>query len=254
MVIGEIMITFQEFLDKWNGKPCEMGGSVNAKNQCVDLVNAWIAEYGEPIVLWTNAQDFPTKISKNFKYILNTPTGMPKQGDIIVWKSPDKIGHIAICSSATATKFVSFDQNWPVGSLCKLVNHIYTGNYEVMGWLRYEKQIDYPAVVAEKDKQIQTLQSRVLSLEKDQKDLSDRITALESNIQADLNLIEDKQKAVETAKGMVLELNQTIETLTSEKNKYKTWYETALKTQTNKLTGWQLIRLGVNKIISSKKS
>jgi hypothetical protein len=246
------MITFQEFLDKWNGKPCEMGGSANAMNQCVDLANAWIAECGEPIVLWTNAQDFPSKISKNFKYILNTPTGIPKQGDIIVWSSPDKIGHIAICSSATATKFVSFDQNWPVGSLCKLVNHVYTGTYKVIGWLRYEKQIDYPTMVAEKDKQIQTLQAKVLDLDKFVKDLTDRVTALESNIQADLGLIEDWQKKTETANSKVSALNQTLQDMTDEKNKYKGYYETALKDQINKFTGWQLIRLGIKKLSISK--
>ena len=175
------MITFTDFLNKWNGKQCEMGGSANAMFQCVDIVNAWIAEYGEPIVLWTNAQDFPTKISKNFKYILNTPTGVPQQGDIIVWKSPDKIGHIAICSTATSTKFVSFDQNWPVGSVCKLVNHVYTGTYEVMGWLRYEKQIDYPALLAEKDKQILTLTNKVNELEVQMVEVKNALAEIKSN-------------------------------------------------------------------------
>ncbi len=31
-------MTLQQFLEKWNGQFCEIAGSANAKNQCVDLV------------------------------------------------------------------------------------------------------------------------------------------------------------------------------------------------------------------------
>ena len=246
------MITFTEFLDKWNGKYCEMGGSANAMNQCVDLANAWIAEYGEPIVLWTNAQDFPNKISNNFKWIANTPTGIPQQGDIIVWSSPDKIGHIAICSSATSTKFVSFDQNWPVGSVCKLVNHIYTGTYSVIGWLRYEKQIDYQAVVAEKDKQIQTLQEKVLSLDNFVNEIKDRVVVLERELESSRKQAEDWQKDFKTATKLLENKIEELETMTAQKNQYKGWYEKALETQVSKLTAWELIAEGIKKLFIKK--
>jgi len=286
------MITFTEFLDKWNGKPCEMGGSSNAKNQCVDLANAWIAEYGEPIVLWTNAQDFPKKISPNFKWIANTPTGAPQQGDIIVWKSPDGFGHIGICSSATSSKFVSFDQNWPVGSVCKLVNHTYTGTYTVIGWLRGKvksteniyKGLDltnkdsmkvavdawsdltsgklktiseYESLqtqMRDKDKQIQTLQEKVLSLDKFVKDLQDRVMALESEIKANLDLVSNQQLEVKTANKLIQKKQEELDAITSEKNKYKNYYETKcdeLK-KLDKMTAWQHIKYGI-KLLSVKK-
>lgn len=133
------MITVDEFVKKWTGKPCEMGGSANAMNQCVDLANAYIAEcLGLPIILWTNAQDFPSKAGDKYEYIENTPTGVPNKGDIIIWKSKDNVGHIAIFLDGTASKFNSFDQNWPTGSTCHIQSHTYTTTYgtDVIGWLR----------------------------------------------------------------------------------------------------------------------
>ena len=38
----------------------------------------------------------------------------------------------------------------------------------------------------------------------------------------------------------------------AEKNKYKEWYEEALEDQVNKYTGWQLIKMGITKIIVKK--
>jgi len=288
------MITFTEFLDKWNGKFCEMGGSANAKNQCVDLANAYIVEVlGLPIVLGTNAVDFPKKcLAPNYEYILNTPTGVPQQGDIIVWKSPDGLGHIGICSSATSSKFVSFDQNWPVGSVCKLVNHTYTGTYTVIGWLRGKvksteniyKGLDltnkdsmkvavdawsdltsgklktiseYESLqtqMRDKDKQIQTLQEKVLSLDKFVKDLQDRVMALESEIKANLDLVTDWQSKYQTANKQLENKNKEIDDITTSKNQYKKYYEAKCDElkKLDKMTAWQHIKYGI-KLLSVKK-
>lgn len=125
-------MTFNEFMAKWNGKYLEVAGSANAKNQCVDLANGYIRDVlGLPIIEWTNAVDFPAKAGSNYDFIANTPTGVPKEGDLIVWKpSP---GHIAVFISGDANKFKSFDQNFPVGSPCHVQDHNYTN---VVGWLR----------------------------------------------------------------------------------------------------------------------
>jgi prefoldin subunit 5 len=285
------MITYQEFLNKYNGKPCEVAGSANAKNQCVDLANAYIREVlGLPIVEWTNAVDFPKKcLPPNYEYILNSATGFPIQGDIIIWSSPDGIGHIGICDNATASKFTSFDQNWPVGSLCKLVNHTYTGTYKVVGWLRCkikpvnssdenmteqekiildfikernltEGQIRTAAdwirddVVTVKDKQIKILQTRVTDLELSQKDLANRITALEAEIQANLKSVAKWQKECETANKALENANKTNQTLTEEKNSFKGLYEKARETirTLDKMTAWQHIRHGINMLLVKK--
>lgn len=106
-----------------------------------------------------------------------------------------------------------------------------------------------------KDKQIQTLQARVLDLETSQKDLADRITALESNIQADLKLISDWQKAVETANKKLETQNKTIEDLTTEKNAIKGRYESKCDElrKLDKMTAWGHIKYGIDLLIKKSK-
>lgn len=124
-------MTFQDFLTKWNGKYCEVAGSANAQNQCVDLANAYIRDVlGLPIIEWTNAIDFPSKAGSAYDYIKNTPSGVPKEGDLVIWgNSP---GHIAIFIEGNANTFTSFDQNYPVGSPCHIQGHTYAN---VLGWM-----------------------------------------------------------------------------------------------------------------------
>ena len=130
-------MTFQQFLTKWNGKYLEVAGSANAKNQCVDLANGYIRDVlGLPIIEWTNAQDFPKKAGPAYDYILNSPTNIPKEGDIVVWKSADNVGHIAVFIEGNANSFKSFDQNYPLGSPCHIQGHTYAN---VLGWLRPKK-------------------------------------------------------------------------------------------------------------------
>jgi hypothetical protein len=130
--ILKYMQTLQEFINKWNGKYCEIAGSPSAANQCVDLANQWIRDgLGLPIIEWTNAVDFPKKASnKDYQYILNTPTGVPVAGDLIIWGG--NVGHIAIFVEGDTNSFKSFDQNYPTGSVCKIVTHNYNN---VIGWL-----------------------------------------------------------------------------------------------------------------------
>lgn len=142
-------MSFDEFIIKWTNKYCEIAGSANAVNQCVDLANAYIREVLElPIIEWTNAVDFPSKAGDKYDYILNSPTGVPKKGDIIIWGKPYGkyvsgsttvyAGHIAIFIDGTVNKFNSFDQNEPVGSKCHIQSHTYTG---ILGWLR-KKEVE----------------------------------------------------------------------------------------------------------------
>lgn len=138
------MKTFQEFLEENNGDFVEVAGSPNALNQCVDLVNAYIRDVlGLPIIEWTNAIDFPKRAGEKYTWIVNTPSGVPQEGDIVVWGSPygkyiengvtKYAGHVAIFISGNADKFKSFDQNYPiVGSNCHVQDHTYNG---VLGWL-----------------------------------------------------------------------------------------------------------------------
>jgi len=126
-------MNLQQFISKYSGKYLEVAGSANAINQCTDLANGYLKEVlNLPIVEWTIAVDFPSRVNpEDFDYIKNTPEGVPEAGDLIIWGG--KIGHIAIYVSGNVNWFTSFDQNWPTGSVCHLVDHSYSN---VKGWLR----------------------------------------------------------------------------------------------------------------------
>lgn len=142
-------MNYIEFRDKNNGNFVEITGSANAKNQCVDLANAYIRDVLKlPIVEWTNAQDFPKKcLPPNYEWIKNDPNNakqIPSQGDVMIFESTDGVGHISIFDNGKVgeNSFVSFDQNWPLKSAPKLISHTYTGKYKVVGWLRARTQED----------------------------------------------------------------------------------------------------------------
>ena len=132
-------MTFQEFLEKYNGEFVEVAGSPGAINQCVDLANAYIRDVlGQPIIEWTNAIDFPSKAGDKYDYFLNTPTGIPKEGDLIIFHGTN--GHISIFIEGNVDTFRSLDQNYPTGSNVHVQNHNYN-NPPVLGWLRFKGPI-----------------------------------------------------------------------------------------------------------------
>lgn len=127
-------MSIDEFFSKYNNQYVEVSGST-AKWQCVDLANAYIRDVlGQPIIQYTNAEDFPNKIKSYGTWVKNTPTGIPPKGAIVVWDySTNEWGHIAIATGkGTTSTFESFDQNYPTGSKCHFVTHNYNS---VIGWL-----------------------------------------------------------------------------------------------------------------------
>lgn len=132
-------MTLDQFIKKHTGKFVEYHSfDPAAKNQCVDLANQYIVDVlGLTPIIGTNAQDFPKKADKEFNYILNTPTGVPNKGDLMIFKSADGVGHISIFLQGSTSLFTSFDQNYPTGSPCKTVQHYYRN---VLGWLQPKKE------------------------------------------------------------------------------------------------------------------
>jgi len=130
------MIQVDDFVTKWNGTYVEVAGT-SARNQCVDLANLYIRDVLHfPIIEWTNAKDFPSKGGSNYTWIANTPTGVPEEGDLIIWGGT--YGHIAIFIEGDVNTFRSFDQNYPTGSPCHIQNHNYIN---VLGWMRPKKPV-----------------------------------------------------------------------------------------------------------------
>lgn len=130
-------MNLQDFIAKYEGKGIDEDGGYGF--QCVDLVNQYVKEVlrlsrwsGNAVDKWTN---YPKGDYDRFD---NTPSAVPLPGDIIIWgKGAGPYGHIAVVVSANVNNFVSFDQNWPLGSVCRKVTHTY-GN--VLGWLRPKRK------------------------------------------------------------------------------------------------------------------
>lgn len=125
-------MTIQQFFDKWNGKGCDYDGYYGF--QCMDLAHQFASEVvGQDIPAAPGAKDVWTLATPGFEKIPNTPTGVPQRGDIVIWGTGvGQFGHIAVFDHGDTTNFTSFDQNWPLNSLCHYQSHNYTG---VLGWL-----------------------------------------------------------------------------------------------------------------------
>jgi cell division protein FtsB len=136
-------MTIEDFIIKWNGKYIDFDGVYGP--QCMDEMHQFCTEVlnitdGSVLAspsakeLWNT---FPTvKGHELFEQIANTPTGIPQEGDIMLWTN-GTYGHVAEFVEGDDTSFRSFDQNYPTGSPCHVKNHPnYTG---VAGWLRFKK-------------------------------------------------------------------------------------------------------------------
>lgn len=129
-------MTIKDFFNKWNGKGIDFDGYYGY--QCVDLYRQYCQEVlgipQSPKV--TGASNiWESYLKEHFIEIKNTPDAIPQFGDIIIWNkyAGGGYGHVAIFDSGDVDSFTSFDQNWPVGSLCHFQPHNYTN---VIGWLR----------------------------------------------------------------------------------------------------------------------
>ena len=116
--------------------------------QCVDLIKRYLKEvFGLNVPNgFGNAIDYYKEynnkklLNTNFERIENTPSFIPKQGDIMVWneKRGKGAGHVAICTGIGDTKnFYSYDLNWNNAKKVKEVKHDYKN---VLGVLRYKKK------------------------------------------------------------------------------------------------------------------
>jgi hypothetical protein len=144
-------MTFQEFLDKWNGQPVDFDGHYG--NQCVDLYRKYCEEVlkipQSPPVAYAS-QIWDTYLKEFFTAILNTPEGIPTYGDIMIWEGDP--GHVSLFIEGTTGSFRSFDVNWPkegytdsngnfIGTgVCHVQGHTYSN---VLGWLHFKGNTDY---------------------------------------------------------------------------------------------------------------
>lgn len=128
----------KDFFTQFNNKKIDFDGYYGA--QCMDLYRQYcknVLDIPQSPSVNGAAEVWNSYLSKYFVKITNTITGVPKEGDIIVWnKQLNGYGHIAICQSANVWNFTSFDQNFPIGSKCHFQKHNYKN---VLGWLRLKR-------------------------------------------------------------------------------------------------------------------
>ena len=132
-------MTFNEWLEKWNGHYIDFDGIYG--NQCMDLMHQYCVEVlgitDGSVLAAPGAKDVYNNFEnikghELFEKIPNTPTGVPQEGDILFWGT-GTWGHVAIFIEGDASRFRSFDQNYPTGSFCHAQEHSYSG---ILGWLR----------------------------------------------------------------------------------------------------------------------
>jgi len=260
------MKTLEQFVKDNEGQFLEVAGSSNAKFQCVDCVNGYIRDVlGFPIIEWTNAIDFKNKANGNYDIIyndINNPSLVPDVGDIVVYRHPNKIGHIGVCiKKGVASSFGIFEENWPVGSPCKsvLTKKYIIGDYVVDYWMRPKKSI-IEDMTEEQKKVLELLENYKItaghgnlegaintlignvtelrnateSIENFKKDietlkaninsLNSKYSELEAKFIENQKINEKQQKALVTANDKISELDKTIENLTADKNSWQLRY------------------------------
>lgn len=129
---------FNQWFSQVDGKAIEAEDSSNYA-QCFDLAFSWCDFLGIPrdsirhldaYQIFTNPNP---DTSQYWDLIVNTPTGVPTVGSLVVWGTGVGVaGHVSVFKEGDTASFRSEDQNWAGIQKAKLVNHSY--NF-VLGWL-----------------------------------------------------------------------------------------------------------------------
>ena len=132
-------MNYDEFVKAYNGKATDYDGAYGA--QCVDLIKLYLDKvFGIKPGSWGNAKYYWLNYAEHkplveaFSRISNTPSFVPKRGDIMVWNGAKGggAGHIAICTGeGNTSEFYSYDQNWN-GKEMQRVKHDYDDVYGVL--------------------------------------------------------------------------------------------------------------------------
>lgn len=228
---------FQKFFLKNNNKFLDFDGYYGP--QCVDLVQYWSKEIGGPR-FWGDAKDIYDQAGTFFTQVPNTPTAVPKVGDIVVWAGSYNggPGHVGISNGiGDVNKFEAFEQNDPTGSNSHLKSYNYN---KVMGWLS-PKGDDCEKKLAEsleevikltgeldqlKEKYDKTLESNALevsgknqqieSLQKTNSELTAQITLMVKQVDDAISAKNVSERQVEGSGAKIKELTAANESLAKQ--------------------------------------
>lgn len=201
----------QEFMDKYNGKGIDFDGYYGF--QCADLAQQYNKEVvgagkfsGNAINYWDNYDH------NGYEKIANTPTNVPQLGDVVIWgTSVGQYGHVAVFHHGDVNSFTSFEQNWPSGSTSHYQNHNYNG---VLGWLRPHKTVTQPDP---RDQQIRDLQSACAQKDAEINNLNTRISNISMIVDKQMNEITQLKDTISAKDSEITSLAGQVQTLGGEK-------------------------------------
>ena len=142
------MTNYNDFIWKWNMKYVDYDKKFGF--QCTDLMRQYCKDVfgvdGYKAIPSTGAAKnifYNFKNNQYFKKVLNSPSNIPKKGDIIFWKFYPIItgwnGHVAIFDHGDLYTIIAFGQNYPTGQPCKFIKYgsskLFHGYRGVLGWL-----------------------------------------------------------------------------------------------------------------------
>jgi hypothetical protein len=223
-------MTFDQFLNKWDKKPINPDGIYG--QQCVDVIKQYFVDcIGIPAIR-NNGVDYWTNYPKShFTRIANTPSFVPKKGDIMVWStSVGKYGHVAIVINANVNTFTSFDQNWPFDD-GKGVAHFQPHNYKgVFGVLRPNKDVNFDQVVADAEARANADAQAKLQAEADRvaKEEAERVAIEQAKLAEEQAKLEAELLKQAEAKAEAEKENKMIEKLSGLLKGYRTYIADAV--------------------------
>jgi hypothetical protein len=241
-------MTLSQFVAKYDGKGVDWDGAFGY--QCMDLYRRYVhdvLDFPQSPPVEGAADVWTTYLTEYFEKVPNTPTGVPEPGDVVIWnRRLGPYGHIAIFISGDANSFVSFDQNFPVGSLCHKQTHSYTNLY---GWLRPKKVtmadtvavesakftelvtkstywdavvklgISQPSDVEDLRRQIKEANAQTNAAQQEAKDTRSALTDFQQQVAEKLNSPQDLARVLSAIQGLLDSEAQAVRN--SEKDAFK---------------------------------
>ena len=266
------MKTLEQFLSDYLGKSkgYPEGSFVG---ECLSIVKIYIKECfginppasgsGSAYGYWSN---FPNPLGEVFEKV-DSQGVTPKKGWIAIWQPwpENSYGHIAIVADGcTKTILKNWAQNW-TSKTFQLESNKYTN---VIGYLKpksiIEDMTDNEKILLglinenglsegdirwlvdlKKNQTVPNLEKKVSDLESSLKDLTSRLEILESENKANNDLILSYQSTITSAKNELEEKSKEIQI-------WKSRYENKLKETPDKLSAFELIKLGLIKLLGKK--
>lgn len=171
---------FNQWFNQVNGKRIEAEDPSNLY-QCFDLAFNWCDFIKIPreairhfyaYQIFTQPNDMTRKY---FDIVYNSPTNIPKVGDIVVFgQQVGYAGHVAIATgNSTTMNVLTEDQNWNGLQYARPVTHY--NYYGVLGWLHPKVQQNQSQITYDK---MQTIMNSSDSIEQKIKKMKDLMVAV----------------------------------------------------------------------------